>query len=56
MSLLDVIIRAFLLLAGSCVLLFLLSVIFGVLYAIDDKFNSYAEQYLSEEKGKMTKK
>lgn len=56
MSLLDVMIRAFLLLAGSCVLLLLLSIIFGVLYAIDDKFNSYAEQYLSEEKDKMTKK
>lgn len=56
MSLLDVMIRAFLLLAGSCVLLFFLSVIFGVLYAIDDEFNSYAEQYLSEERGKMTKK
>lgn len=56
MSLLDVMIRAFLLLAGSCVLLFLLSIIFGVLYAIDDKFNGYVEQYLSEEKGKMTKK
>lgn len=56
MSLLDVMIRAFLLLAGSCVLLFILSVIFGVLYVIDDKFNSYTEQYLSEESGKMTKK
>lgn len=56
MSLLDVMIRAFLLLAGSCVLLFLLSAIFGVLYIIDDKFNSYAEHYLSEERNKITKK
>lgn len=56
MSLLDVMIRAFLLLAGSCVLLFLLSAIFGVLYIIDDKFNGYAEHYLSEERNKITKK
>lgn len=56
MSLVDVMIRAFLLLAGSCVLLFLLSIIFGVLYAIDDKFNGYVEQYLGKERGKNTKK
>lgn len=56
MSLLDIIVRAFLLLAGSCVLLFLLSVIFGVLYVIDDKFKSYTERYLDEERDKIVKK
>ena len=56
MSLLDIIVRAFLLLVGSCVLLFLLSVIFGVLYVIDGKFKSYTEHYLDEERDKMTKK
>lgn len=55
MSLLDVMIRAFLLLAGSCVLLFFVTVIFSILYAIDEKFKKYTNKYL-EEKGKNGEK
>lgn len=55
MSLLDIVIRAFLVLLGSCALLFFATTVAIILYTIDEKINKYINKYLGDKDKKDEK-